>query len=110
MPAKEPHTANHSSNGPSNTHTWLLAEGRHLEIQPGKPLLHRMCVTCNRNFVHDISAEEWYAAYPRMFDFDRLDEFSATWLSEPCPGEHLSSDAKAYEGQRNGKAGRSQSE
>jgi hypothetical protein len=110
MPAKEPQTNSHSSDGPSNTHTWLLPDGRHLEIQPGKPLLHRMCVTCNRNFVHDLETEEWYAAYPRMFDFDRLDDVSARWLNEACPGEYLSADAQAYEGQRNGKAGRSQSE
>lgn len=110
MPAKEPQSANQSSNGPSDTHTWLLPNGRHLEIQPGKPLLHRMCITCNRNFVQDLAAQEWYAAYPRMFEFDRLDEVSAQWLSEACPGEFLASDAKAYEGQHNGKAGRSQSE
>ena len=54
MPAQEPQTNHHSSNGPSNTHTWLLPDGRHLEVEPGKPLVHRMCVTCNRNFVHDL--------------------------------------------------------
>lgn len=108
MPAQELQTPNPLSNGPSNTHTWLLPDGRLLEVEPGKPLVHRMCVTCNRNFVHDLAAQEWYAAYPRMFDFDRLDEVSVRWLSEACPGEYLSADTQAYEGRHNGKAGRSQ--
>jgi hypothetical protein len=97
MPAKELPIAPHSAE-PSTTHTWLLADGRKLEIEPGKPLLHRMCTTCHRNFVYDVAAKEWYAAYPRMFDFDRLVAVTPRWLSEACPGRYLPSDEEAWKG------------
>jgi hypothetical protein len=95
MPAKEPSIAPQLSAEPSPSHIWLLADGRKLEFEPGKPLVHRLCTTCQRNFVYDVAAKEWYAAYPRMFDFDRLDAVSQRWLSEACPGRYLPSDEEA---------------
>jgi hypothetical protein len=76
-----------AAHGPSSTHCWLIAEGRKLELEPGKPLLHRFCTACQRNFVHDLTTGEWYAAIPRMFDFERLHMLSEHWLNEPCPGK-----------------------
>ena len=101
MPAKELSNAPQLSEGPSPTHTWLLADGRKLEIESGKPLVHRMCTTCGRNFVYDVAAKEWYAAFPRMFDFDRLVAVSLRWLSEACPGRYLGSDEEAWTHQEN---------
>jgi len=94
MPAKEP-ASDHSSIEPSSTHSWLSREGRRLEIESGKPLLHRFCTTCHRNFVCDLSIGTWYAVFPRIFDFERLDDVSERWLKEECPGECLNSDAEA---------------
>ena len=94
MPAKEP-SSDHPSIGPSSTHTWLSHEGRRLEIESGKPLLHRFCTTCHRNFVCDLATGNWYAVFPRIFDFEPLDHVSEPWLKEACPGEYLNSDVEA---------------
>jgi hypothetical protein len=72
--------------GPSPTHKWLSEEGRRLELDPGRPLLHRLCTVCNRNFVHDLTTGEWYAVIARMFDFERLRPVTDEWLKTPCPG------------------------
>ncbi len=72
--------------GPSLTHKWLSEEGRRLELDPGRPLLHRLCTVCNRNFVHDLTTGEWYAVIARMFDFERLRPVIDEWLKTPCPG------------------------
>ena len=76
-----------ASREPSSTHQWLSAEGRQLELEPGKPLLHRLCVACHRNFVKDMTSGKWHAALPRMFDFELLHPMTEAWLSEPCPGK-----------------------
>ena len=94
MPAKEP-SSDHPSIGPSSTHTWLSPEGRRLEIESGKPLLHRFCTTCHRNCVCDLLTGNWYTVFPRMFDFEHHDDVSERWLKEACPGEYLNSDAEA---------------
>jgi hypothetical protein len=96
MPARELSIAAQLSEDPSPTHTWLLADGRQLELESGQPLVHRMCTVCKRNFVFDIAAKEWYAAYPRMFDFERLVSVTHRWLSEACPGRYLASDEDAW--------------
>jgi hypothetical protein len=57
MPAKELSIAAQLSEDPSPTHTWLSAEGRTLELEAGKPLVHRLCTVCKRNFVHDVTAK-----------------------------------------------------
>jgi hypothetical protein len=75
-----------STNTPSSTHSWLLPEGRRLELEQGKPLLHRVCTVCKRNFVNDLMTGEWYAVIPRMFDFERLHGVSEKWMAAPCPG------------------------
>ena len=93
MPANEP-SGDHPSIGPSSTHTWLLPQGR-LEIESGKPLLHRFCTTCHRNFVCDLLTGNWYTVFPRIFDFEHLDHVSERWLKEACPGQYLNSDAEA---------------
>ena len=99
MPAKEP-SSDHPSIGPCSTHTWLSPEGRRLEIESGKPLLHRFCTTCHRNFVCDLSTGSWFMVFPRIFDFERLEHFSERWLKEACPGEYLNSDAEARQSAR----------
>jgi hypothetical protein len=87
MPAQEP--VNPPSIEPSSTHTWLSLEGRHLEIEAGRPLLHRFCTICRRNFVCDVSSGKWQAVLPRIFDFEHLDQVSEQWLKEACPRQHL---------------------
>jgi hypothetical protein len=72
--------------GPSSTHRWYCPKGRLLELEPGKPLLQLTCTACFRNFVHDLIIGEWYAALPRVFDFERLDELTDLWLEEECLG------------------------
>jgi hypothetical protein len=94
MPAQEP-SDRHKSIEPSPTHTWLSREGRHVEIEPGRPLLHRFCTACRRNFVCDLSSKEWYAVFPRIFDFEHLDQVGEQWLKEACPRQYLTSDATA---------------
>lgn len=93
MPAQEP-SNRHQSTEPSSTHTWLSLDGRHLEIEAGKPLLHRFCTICRRNFVCDISSGRWHAVFPQIFDFEHLDQLSEQWLKETCPGQYLTSDAE----------------
>jgi hypothetical protein len=92
MPAQEPSDRDPSTE-PSSTHTWLLLEGRHLEIEAGKPLLHRFCTTCRRNFVCELSSRKWHAVLPRIFDFEHLDQVTEQWLKETCPRQYLTSDA-----------------
>jgi hypothetical protein len=94
MPAQEPSDRNPSIE-PSSTHTWLSLEGRHLEIEAGKPLLHQFCTKCRRNFVRDLSSGKWHAVFPRIFDFEHLDQVSEEWLKETCPRQYLTSDAAA---------------
>jgi hypothetical protein len=93
MPAQEP--SDLPSIEPSASHTWLSLEGRHLEIEADKPLLHRFCTLCRRNFVRDLSSGKWQAVLPRIFDFEHLDQVSEQWLKETCPGQYLTSDAAA---------------
>jgi hypothetical protein len=97
---KSPLTIIHQ--GPSSTHTWLSLEGRHLEIEAGKPLLHRFCTLCRRNFVCDLSSGKWQAVLPRIFDFEHLDQVSEQWLKETCPRQYLTSDAAARHVSRTG--------
>jgi hypothetical protein len=94
MPAQE-RSDRHPPTGPSPTHTWLSREGRGLEIESGRPLLHRFCTICRRNFVCVLSSGEWYAVYPRMFDFEHLDQVREQWLKEVCPRQYLISDERA---------------
>ncbi|HTW86502.1 MAG TPA: hypothetical protein VMD75_00725 [Candidatus Binataceae bacterium] len=95
MPVKEPPVPRQVME-PSSTHTWLLPKGRKLNIVPGTPLVHRLCTSCQRNFVHDLNKNEWYAAFPRMFDFERYDdEISARWLTEECPRTCVTFDEEA---------------
>ena len=72
MPA-QPSPTTLPSLGPSATHSWDQPDGRRLELQPGKTLIHWRCTICRRSFVHDLTAQEWYAAFPRVLDFERLD-------------------------------------
>jgi hypothetical protein len=94
MPAQEP-SGRQPSIEPSSTHTWLSLEGRHLEIEAGKPLLHQFCTKCRRNFVRDLSSGKWHAVFPRIFDFEHLDQVSEEWLKETCPRQYLTSDVAA---------------
>jgi hypothetical protein len=93
MPAKEPPSPR-SSNQPSPTHTWFEPKGRTLELEPGKTLIHQRCTACRRNFVNDLASGEWYAAFPRVFDFERLDEAAERWMTESCPGPSAAAEAE----------------
>jgi hypothetical protein len=95
MPAKELPPDKDRPNEPSASHSWLAPEARQLEIEPGRPLLHRFCTVCRRNFVNDLVTGEWYAAFPGIFQFERLDDVSNRWIAEECPGNHLESDEEA---------------
>ena len=94
MPAQESSTVLLSP-GPSATHNWTQPDGRRLELQPGKRLIHRRCTSCRRNFVHDLTTKEWYAVFPRVLDFERLDEVSQRWLAEECSGQYQAADDRA---------------
>lgn len=78
------------------THEWYE---RRLELEPGRPQLHRHCRRCGRDIVEDLWSNEHYAAYPTIFHFERLAaEVTARWLYEPCPGRPLESDANDRKG------------
>jgi hypothetical protein len=93
-PAQESSTALLSP-GPSATHNWAQSDGRRLELQPGKRLIHWRCTSCRRNCVHDLTTKEWYAVFPRVLDFERLDEVSQRWLAEECSGQYQAADERA---------------
>jgi hypothetical protein len=70
-----------------NSHNWSSAQGRRVEIRPGKQLIQHHCFRCLRDFVEDPSAGERYAVHVSVFTFQRLpDAISDQWLAEPCPG------------------------
>jgi hypothetical protein len=94
MPA-QPSTATLPPLKPSATHKWDPPDGRQLELQPGKTLIHWRCTACRRNFVHDLTAQEWFAAFPRILDFERLDGVSQRWLAEECSGQYQAADERA---------------
>jgi hypothetical protein len=63
------------------------------KIEPNKPIIQYHCVQCGRDFVTDASSRIGYAVFVPVISFDQLsDEVTKRWLSEPCPGGHLSSD------------------
>jgi hypothetical protein len=75
-----------------NTHQWL-SNPRRLTIKPCNPVLQHHCVRCGRDFVTDPSSNSSYAVFVSVISFDQLsDEVTKRWLSEPCPGRHLSPD------------------
>jgi hypothetical protein len=45
--------------------------------------------------VHDLTTKEWYAVFPRVLDFERLDEVSQRWLAEECSGQYQAADDRA---------------
>jgi hypothetical protein len=94
MPA-QPSPPTVPSPGPSATHSWDQPDGRRLELQPGKTLVHWRCTICRRNFVHDLTSQEWYAAFPRVLDFERLDGVTQRWLAEECSGHYQPADEPA---------------
>src|SRR5579863_1278966 len=63
---------------------WLSPEGRRLEIEGGKPLLHRFWTTCHRNFVRDLLTGNCYIVSPRILDFQYLDHVSERWRRRYC--------------------------
>jgi len=75
-----------------NTHQWL-SNPRRLKIEPSNPVLQYHCVRCGRDFLTDPSSNIRYAVFVSVISFDHLtDEVTKRWLSEPCPGRHLSPD------------------
>ncbi len=70
-----------------NTHEWYSPNGRRIEIEPGKSVIHHQCSRCRRDFVHDPASEERYPVHVSIFELQRLPDSIATrWLAEPCPG------------------------
>jgi hypothetical protein len=76
-----------------NSHKWSNAQGRRVEINPGKPLLQHHCSRCRRDFVEDPATGERSAVYVSVFQFRKLpDLITKQWLSELCPGAPLPYD------------------
>jgi hypothetical protein len=78
-----------------NSHQWSSIQGRRVEVDPGKPLVHHQCSRCRRDFVEDSSTGERYAAYVSVFRLRRLpDLITRQWLAELCPGAPLPYDVE----------------
>ena len=78
---------------PWDSHNWSSANGRKVEIEPGKPVLQHHCSRCGRDFIEDSSSGERHAVYVSVFSFRRLPDFLAKrWLEELCPGTSLPED------------------
>jgi hypothetical protein len=77
------------------SHKWLSAQGRPIEIEPGKPVIQRRCSRCRREFIEDPSSAERCAVYVSVFSFRKLPEpISKQWLAELCPGAPLPCDVE----------------
>jgi hypothetical protein len=75
-----------------NTHLWL-AKPRPLAIESGQTVIQHRCDRCGRDFVTDISSNRVLAVFVSVVSFYQLsDEVTTRWLSDACPGRHLSSD------------------
>ena len=73
-----------------NSHQWSSAQGRRLEIDAGKPLIHHQCSRCRRDFVEDLRSGERFAVHASIFSFRRFpDPITKQWLGELCPGAPL---------------------
>lgn len=70
-----------------NSHMWSVAQGRRIEIEPGKPVIQYHCSRCRRDFVEDLLSAERHAVYVSVFKFQRLPPLiTKQWLGELCPG------------------------
>jgi hypothetical protein len=66
-----------------NSHQWSSAQGRRVQVEPGKELLQHHCSRCRRDFVQDPTTSERYAVYVSVFRFRKLPEaITRQWLSE----------------------------
>jgi hypothetical protein len=75
-----------------NSHQWSSAQGRDVEIEPGKTVIQHHCSRCRRDFVEAPTGER-YAVYVSVFRFRKLpDLITRQWLSELCPGAPLPYD------------------
>jgi hypothetical protein len=80
-------------NNTSGDHRWEERTDPHLKIESGAAVVHHHCGRCGRDIVTVQESGALYAVYTSTFCFHRLDdEVTARWLSEPCPGEHLTGD------------------
>jgi hypothetical protein len=76
-----------------NSHQWAGAQGRRVEIEPGRTLIQHHCSRCRRDFIEDLLTGERYAVYVSVFRFRKLpDLISRRWLGELCPGAPLPYD------------------
>lgn len=79
----------------SSSHQWASARGRQIDLNPDKPVTHRHCSRCQRDFVEEPSPGERYAVYVSAFSFHRLPEsITQKWLGELCPGEPMPLDGE----------------
>ena len=76
-----------------SSHKWSSANGRRIEIETGKPVIHHRCSRCQRDFAEDQPSGERYAVYVSVFSLRKLpDHISKQWLDELCPGQPLPLD------------------
>ena len=72
-----------------NTHQWL-AKPRRLAVEPSNTVVQHHCVRCGRGLRHGSILKQQLCC---AISFDQLsDQVTQRWLSEPCPGRHLSRD------------------
>ena len=77
-----------------SSHKCIPQQGRLVEIR-GTLFRHCGCHLCRRDFIENKSTGERCAVNVFAFDFIRLaPEVSDRWLSEPCAGKPMPSDAE----------------
>ena len=75
-----------------NTHQWL-AKPRRLAVEPNKHSSTTPLRPVRSGLRHGSSSNSSYAVFVSAISFDQLsDQVTQRWLSEPCPGRHLSRD------------------
>ena len=78
-----------------NSHQWTTAQGRRIELNPGKPIIQHHCARCHRDFIEDPATGGRYAVYVSVFSIRKLQEqVSQRWLGEFCPGSPVSFDGE----------------
>jgi hypothetical protein len=72
-----------------NGHEWSEPNGRRL-VAAGESVLQHHCIRCSREFLIFEASGSQFAVYPSAVSFYQLnDEVTQRWLTERCPGVHL---------------------